>query len=143
MKSNDEKFKFMQLRAHGKSYDNISKHLGISKPTLLSWGKEFVEEIAELKRDVFEQQLEQCGLTLLKKMELYQKRFKDLEEEIDIKGVRMRDYKDLVEYENKYLKSFVQIFKPFIYPSERKNVKESEVSSNNVEQKGEENEDEK
>jgi hypothetical protein len=126
MKSNEDKFKFMQLRAHGKSYDNISKFLGISKPTLLSWGKEFVEEINELKREVFEQQLEQCGLTLIKKMQLYKKRFDALEEEIDIRGLRMRDYKDLVEYENKYLKSFAHTYRTFLYPSGWKNVTKGE-----------------
>ena len=76
-------------------------------------------------------------------MELFKKRLHDLEEEIDIKGVRMRDYKTLVECENKYIKSSFQIFKPFIYPSGKKNVEKSEVEPENENQQEENREEEK
>lgn len=40
MKSNSEREKFVDLRANGIFYDKISQEMGISKPTLIKWGKE-------------------------------------------------------------------------------------------------------
>ena len=47
MKSQKIKNKFIELRAEGYSYNYISKELKTSKQTLLSWGKEFDNEIKE------------------------------------------------------------------------------------------------
>ena len=49
MKSFEEKTKFIELRALGKSFESISKALNISKPTLILWSKEFELEIKNTK----------------------------------------------------------------------------------------------
>lgn len=49
MKGIGAKHKFIELRAQGQSYDSISKELGISKPTLLRWGKELSPKIDDRK----------------------------------------------------------------------------------------------
>jgi len=41
---------FIELRALGKSYDEIVKKTGISKPTLIKWGKIYIEEIEIVKQ---------------------------------------------------------------------------------------------
>ncbi len=46
MKTNSEKEKFIELRVNGVSYDKISQELGISKPTLIKWGREYHREIS-------------------------------------------------------------------------------------------------
>ena len=46
---------FIQLRAlHGMSYDCISKEINVSKPTLISWAKEFEHQIKNLKNEQYE-----------------------------------------------------------------------------------------
>jgi hypothetical protein len=45
------KAQFIDLRARGWSYDKIARHTGISKPTLLKWGREFADDIENLKSD--------------------------------------------------------------------------------------------
>jgi transposase len=41
---------FIELRALGKSYDEIVKKTGVSKPTLIKWGNIHNNEIEEAKR---------------------------------------------------------------------------------------------
>jgi hypothetical protein len=43
------KTKFIELRARGVSYGRISEELGVSKPTLMQWGRAMAEEIADLQ----------------------------------------------------------------------------------------------
>ena len=49
MENHKTKEQFIQLRAQGVSYSNISKKIGKSKQTLIDWGKELEEEIRHLK----------------------------------------------------------------------------------------------
>jgi len=49
MENHKTKEQFIQLRAQGLSYSNISKEIGKSKQTLIDWGKELEEEIRNLK----------------------------------------------------------------------------------------------
>jgi hypothetical protein len=49
MKSRRVKERFIELRARGLSYAKISKMLGVSKVTLIEWGKRFSSEIEELE----------------------------------------------------------------------------------------------
>jgi len=58
---------FIELRVQGKTYDEIVKKLGVSKPTLIKWGKLYKDEI------------EYAGLFLTKKLaEKIAKNNKDL-----------------------------------------------------------------
>jgi hypothetical protein len=43
------KTKFLELRAQGVSYGRIAEAIGVSKPTLIQWGKAMAEEIADLQ----------------------------------------------------------------------------------------------
>jgi hypothetical protein len=43
------KTKFLELRARGVSYSQIAEAIGVSKPTLIQWGKSMAEEIADLQ----------------------------------------------------------------------------------------------
>lgn len=51
MRPNEDKQKFIELRAQGKSYTAIREELGISKGTCTSWEREFSSEIAQLKNE--------------------------------------------------------------------------------------------
>ncbi len=43
----DQKTAFVMLRAQGKSFEAIAQELGISKPTLLKWQGELLDQIKE------------------------------------------------------------------------------------------------
>ena len=49
MESNELKERFIELRAKGWSFDKIAKELGKAKQTLIDWGKELQDEIANRK----------------------------------------------------------------------------------------------
>ena len=45
MKSRRKINEFIDLRLKGKTYDEIAKRIGVSKPTLIKWGRLYKEEI--------------------------------------------------------------------------------------------------
>jgi DNA-binding XRE family transcriptional regulator len=62
MKTTDTRFRFIELRAQGLSFDRIAKELGASKQTLIDWSKELQEEIANRKALELERLYEAAGL---------------------------------------------------------------------------------
>jgi len=48
MVAKEVKEKFVELRAKGFSYSNIAEQLGVSKQSLISWSREFKDDIANL-----------------------------------------------------------------------------------------------
>jgi len=50
----NKKEMFVQRRAEGWSYDKISKEIGVSKPTLIKWGKADVENIRKAAKNIQE-----------------------------------------------------------------------------------------
>jgi transposase len=44
--------KFIHFRVRNYTYEEISKQLKVSKPTLISWSKKFSEEIREYKQEL-------------------------------------------------------------------------------------------
>lgn len=62
MKTQEEKLGFVEMRAEGLSYDKIARRLGISKPTLLKWGRELEVEIAVRKDELLDEFHERYSL---------------------------------------------------------------------------------
>ncbi len=62
MKSQNEKMKFVELRAKGLSFDKIAQELQISKPTLIKWSEELKKEITNCKYFEFESILAEFSL---------------------------------------------------------------------------------
>ena len=50
MKKEELKYKFIEMRALGYTYEKICEQLKITKPTAIKWGKSLSEEIAEQRR---------------------------------------------------------------------------------------------
>ncbi len=71
MVDRETKQKFIVLKAMGKSYKTISRELNVSKTSLLKWGKEYEEEIANLKAIELEVFREKFRLTTQAQMEFY------------------------------------------------------------------------
>jgi len=55
MRSEADRLKFIELRASGKSYESISKDIGICKSTCSEWGQQLKKEIGALKTDMIEE----------------------------------------------------------------------------------------
>jgi hypothetical protein len=41
----EKKNRFLEMRAKGETFDTIAREIGISKPTLINWGKLYEKEI--------------------------------------------------------------------------------------------------
>lgn len=89
-KDTEIKERFIELRAKGKSYEMISKELGVSKRTLIMWSRKFEFEIWNLKQTEIESLLDQYLLSKEKKLEM----FKELLEKVK-KNFLERDLNDL------------------------------------------------
>src|SRR5690349_18534300 len=71
MKTQNEKKRFIELRAKGLSYDKISKELEISKPTLIKWNDELKNEIANLRYFEFESIIAEYSLSKRNRLESF------------------------------------------------------------------------
>ena len=58
MKNKETIEKFIELRALGKTYDEIKTELEVSKPTLVKWSRKFKEEITLLRQALTERLVE-------------------------------------------------------------------------------------
>lgn len=75
-KSVEEQAKFIQLRGKGMSFEKISQELNISKPTLIKWNGEFIEQVKEAQYLEFENLVEHYGLYRKERFEVYCKALK-------------------------------------------------------------------
>lgn len=62
-KINDEKLKFIELRAKGLSFDKCAQELGKSKNTLIDWNRELADDIGNLKAMALEALYDEFYLT--------------------------------------------------------------------------------
>lgn len=63
MKPQELKLQYVQLRAEGKSYDQIAKELNISKSTCTEWERALAAQIDEVKRAKLNELIEAYGMT--------------------------------------------------------------------------------
>jgi len=71
MKDNETRERFMVLRAQNNSYAAIERELGVTKKTLIAWGKDHREEIENLRALKDEALQEEYGLTMRARVELF------------------------------------------------------------------------
>ena len=82
MKDNQTKCYFIELRAQGLSYDRIVKELGVSKQTLINWGKFFDSEIFDIQKIQLESLLEKHKLTKQARIEFFGKQLARVKKEL-------------------------------------------------------------
>lgn len=100
----EEKQKFIELRGKGLSFDRIAEELSISKPTLLKWSGELLEEVKEVQFYEFENLVEKYGLMRKNRFEVYcralnsaLKEFQERAEQGELKKVSTEKLFNLVE----------------------------------------------
>jgi len=105
---NDKKNRFIELRGKGMSFDKISKEIGVSKPTLIKFNKELADKIEARKAIELEELQEKYFLSIRKKTELCGVRLvavkAELDKRMEEKGFSGFSTRDLLKFEEKYLK---------------------------------------
>lgn len=81
-KSHECKLEFIRLRAKETPYAEISKILGVSKPTLIDWNKLFRKQIAGLKQMEYEKLLHEYHQTHLRRLKRNCKILEKIDNEI-------------------------------------------------------------
>lgn len=94
MKKEEYKYRFIELRALGYTYEKICKQLSISKPTAIKWGKLLSSEINRQQKyllsGIFSQRIVEEEQGLLIKLEQFRRKKdmnlpKRISDKIDIK----------------------------------------------------------
>ena len=91
MKDTDKQKEFIELRAKNWSFQRISNEIGVSKPTLIKWDKEFRYEIETLNSIEMEGLYQEYRTTNMQRVEylgeMHQKLVSELQER-DLQDVR-------------------------------------------------------
>jgi hypothetical protein len=72
----------MALRAQNTSYAAIERELGVTKKTLIAWGKEHREQIENLKAIEYEALQEEYGITARGRVELFGEELRRVKDEL-------------------------------------------------------------
>jgi len=95
------KQRFIELRAQGMSYDRIAKEINVSKPTLISWTKEFGDQINEAVYinyesilENYESILEQFGF-IEDKLDMLRSQNEELIEKINGRGKHWEPWREI------------------------------------------------
>lgn len=95
MKSMDQKEKFIELRAQGKSFNAIAEEMQIAKNTLISWSKEFEMEISNMKAMEMDALQEQYFISKKRRLEVLGERITALKTELEQRELKDIPTKDL------------------------------------------------
>ena len=100
----EEQARFIELRARGMSFQKIAEEMGVSKPTLIKWNGELLEQVKEAQYMEFENLVEQYGLFRKRRFEIYckalnsaLKEFQERAETGELKNVPTDKLLNLVE----------------------------------------------
>lgn len=88
MIDNQTKEKFIELRAQGKSFNTIAKELGVSKPTLIDWSREFVDQISNLKTIELEDLQEKFYIQKRKRIEIFGAQLETIKQELSLRDLK-------------------------------------------------------
>ena len=100
----DKQAKFIELRGKGMSFQKIADEIGVSKPTLIKWNGELLEQVKEAQYMELEGLVEQYGLFRKERFEVYckalnsaLKEFQERAEKGELKNVPTDKLLNLVE----------------------------------------------
>ena len=67
----EQQARFIELRGKGMSFQKIAEEMGVSKPTLIKWNGDLLEQVKEAQYMEFENLVEQYGLFRKERFEIY------------------------------------------------------------------------
>lgn len=71
VKNIEQQARFIELRGKGMSFQKIAEEIGVSKPTLIKWNGELLEQVKEAQYMEFEGLVEHYGLFRKERFEIY------------------------------------------------------------------------
>ncbi len=83
MKNAQEKERFIELRAEGRSYADIATVLNVSKPTLIAWGRELQKDIVNAKTLRMDEVFEKYAVAKSRRVEVFGERLNAIMAELD------------------------------------------------------------
>lgn len=105
MKLQDTKNKFIEMRAEGQSYSNISKELKISKSTCSAWEKELKNEIAFLKAEQLKELYDNYFMTKKARITALGDTLKKINDELTKLDYSNIPPEKLIDYQLKYMEA--------------------------------------
>jgi len=115
MKDSEAKFKFIQRRAQGESYDSIARELNKSKSTLIKWSIELQSEIKNMEFEQYQSLVEQFKFTQRAKIEFLAEIVNKAREALKSKDLAQIPLKDLILVIEKYENSLNNELSQIIY----------------------------
>ena len=104
VKGIEQQARFIELRGKGMSFQKIAEEMGVSKPTLIKWNGELLEQVKEAQYMEFEGLVEQYGLFRKERFEVYckalnsaLKEFQERAEKGELKDIPTDKLLNLVE----------------------------------------------
>lgn len=122
MKPQEQKDKYILMRAEGKSYSTIAKALGIGKGTCAAWEKELQEEIASRKAEQLEALYDTYFMTRKARIEKIGETLKKIDGSLsnvsldDLPPDKLLDYK--LKYQQALKEEYIYTEKRVEYPKE-------------------------
>ncbi len=117
MRPAEDKVKYIQLRAEGKSYRAISKEIGVCKDTCQRWEADLKAEIAERKAEQLEELYESYHMTRQARITQLGEAVKKIDSAIDIVGFDEASPERLLDLKLKYLAALKDEYLPINTPA--------------------------
>ena len=124
MKPQEQRDRFIVLRAEGKSYNTISKELCISKSTCTDWEKRFQAEIADRKAEQLENLYSSYFMTKEARITKLGETLKEIDTALEKTDFSEMAPERLLDFKLKY----TQALKEEYIPLEQKNNAPEEIS---------------
>lgn len=117
MRPAEDKVKYIQLRAEGKSYRAISKEIGVCKDTCQRWEADLKAEIAERKAEQLEELYESYHMTRQARITQLGEAVKKIDGAIDTVGFDEASPERLLDLKLKYLVALKDEYLPTNTPA--------------------------
>ncbi len=118
MRPIEDKAKYIQLRAEGKSYRDIATQIGISKDTCTRWEADLKAEIAERKADQLEELYESYHMTRQARITQLGEAIRKIDSAIDTVSFDEASPERLLDLKLKYLAALKDEYLPINTPAD-------------------------
>lgn len=110
--SRETKERFITLRADGMSYDRIVETLGVSKQTLITWGKQLGDQIADLRAERLDELVEKYLLAKERRISLFAEQLLRLRDGLEDRSLDELTARDMLCLYLRYLKGVSREIEP-------------------------------
>ena len=125
MKNAQEKERFIELRAEGRSYSDIAVALKVSKPTLIAWGKELQRDISNARTLRMDELFEKYAVAKAKRVEVFGERLNAILAELDKRDMADVPTSSLLALALKYGENLKDEYQPLSLRGEDLDLNES------------------